>query len=210
MKLKWWIPLIPGVLFMSWAANSPVLSYPAAIGFGAVGGALIIAAAILLVKERKAQAAAQQRAAENARREADERKAAAVREQEERKTRQAEWEKTHGRIVTGIAGVTFKNDDGTSRQAVLKDAYVNGCSGTLDFVEYEYQGEPALLVCYEGLGIGNVPKARVEEVLKALPQMTSASLDVQVFAPDANDEAAKPEKIYRADLTIIYNKTAPV
>lgn len=209
MKLKWWIPLIPGLLFMSWAANSPMLDYTMAIVFGAAGAVLIMAAVILLVKERNARTAAQQRAAEDARLAEDERRAAAVREREERQERQAEWEKTHGRIVTNISGVTFKNEDGSSRQAVLKDAYVNGCAGTLEFIEYEYQDEPALLVCYEGAGIGSIPKARVAEIMEILPRLTSAALDVEVFVPELDDESVKPEKIYRADLTLIYDKTAP-
>lgn len=209
MKLKWWIPLIPGLLFMSWAANSPMLDYTGAIIFGAVGAVLVMAAAILLVKERKAKAAAEQERLNAARLAEDERRAAAIREREERQARQAEWEKTHGRIVTNIAGVTFKNEDGSSRQAVLKDAYVNGCAGTLEFVEYEYQGEPALLVCYEGAGIGTIPKARVKEVNAILSRLTSAALNVEVFVPEAEDENVKPEKIYRADLILIYGKTAP-
>lgn len=209
MRLKWWIPLIPGLLFMSWAANSPILDYTMAIVFGSAGAVLILAAVILFIKERNARTADQQSAAEDARQKEDERRAAAIREREERQAHQAEWEKTHGRIVTNIAGVTFKNEDGSSRQAVLKDAYVNGCAGTLEFVEYEYQNEPALLVCYEGTGIGSIPKARVAEIMEILPRLTSAALDVEVFVPELDDESVKPEKIYRADLTLIYDKTAP-
>lgn len=189
--------------------------------YGLLSAAIFLGAAYLLHRRNKKEAEAyaeavkkkvaqERRQQEEERREKEAREAAALKEREERLARQAEWEETHGRIYTNLAGVTFKNADGTSRQAALKDAYANGCAGTLEFEQYEYQGEPALLVCYEGVGIGNIPKARVPEVLSILDRLSSARLDVEVFVPELDDDDVRPDKIYRADLTVIYTKTAPV
>lgn len=188
--------------------------------YGLLGAAIFLGAAYLLHRRNKKEAEAydeavkekvaqERRQQEEARREKEAREAAALNEREARLARQAEWEKTHGKIYTNLAGVTFKNSDGTSRQAALKDAYANDCAGTLEFEQYEYQGEPAVLVCYEGVGIGNIPKARVSEVLAILDRLSSARLDVEVFVPELDDDDVRPDKIYRADLTLIYTKTAP-
>ena len=76
----------------------------------------------------EAQRREAEQAAEKAKAEARRLELQAAREAEAaaEKARQQEWEQTHGRIVTSIAGVTFKNDDGSSRQAILKDIKASG------------------------------------------------------------------------------------
>ena len=167
---------------------------------------------------------AQQAAEEQARREqarvdaaakaeADRQALAAAREAEraEREAAQAEWDRKHGRIVTAIAGVTFKNDDGSSRQAILKDIKARGGDAELDLEEYEYKGKPAIRVLVDGDQIGNIPRGRVAEVSAILEQLEDARLEVETFRPeDEEDEDGnirhRGELIYRADLYLTYAK----
>ena len=132
---------------------------------------------------------------------------------EEQKLRQAEWERTHGEIITKIAGVTFENEDGTSRQKYLKEAYANHGEGELELVPFDYNGEDAIRVLYDGTCIGNIPKNKVADVLAIMGSVTSARLDVEAFVPededDETDTKKRRSKIYRADLTLIYKKDVP-
>lgn len=123
----------------------------------------------------------------------------------EEQERRENWENTHGRLTTKIAGVTFRNDDGSSRQKYLKEAFVNQGDGTIKFESYEYQGEPAIRVFYDDMCIGNIPKDRVQDVMDVIDRITAVRLDVERFCPD--DEDARPaEIIYRADVIIVYSK----
>ena len=128
---------------------------------------------------------------------------------DEQKQRQAVWERTHGRITTKIAGVTFENEDGTPRQKYLKEAYANDGAGTLELVPFEYKGENALRVLFDGNCVGTIPKNRVAEILGIMDRVTAARLDVQRFTPEDDDEPSRAEKIYRADLILIYAKDPP-
>lgn len=159
------------------------------------------------VRREQEQAAAAKKA------EAERQALAAAREAEAaaEKSRQDEWEKTHGRIVTAIAGVTFQNDDGRSRQALLKDLKARGGDADLELEEYEYKGKPAIRVLVDGEQIGNVPRSRVAEISAVLDRLETASLEVETFRPeDEEDEDGnirrRGELIYRADLYLTYTK----
>lgn len=123
----------------------------------------------------------------------------------EKREQRENWEKTHGRLVTRIAGVTFENDDGSSRQKYLKEAYANQGVGTLGLESYEYHGEPAIRVLYDDMCIGNIPKDKVQDFMDVIDRITAAYLDVERFCPDDDDDRSH-EVIYRADLTIVYSK----
>lgn len=57
---------------------------------------------------------------------------------------------------TRVVGVSFKNEDGTSRQEILSESY-EGESVSLDY--YEYNGEPAYAVIdFLGNQIGNLSR----------------------------------------------------
>ena len=129
-------------------------------------------------------------------------------EQDEKKARQEEFDRTHGRIFTRLAGVTFDNDDGSSRQRVLKAALAEDCAGTVSLELYEYQGQDAILVEYEGRGVGNIPRDRVAEVAAVMDRITAGSLSVSRFVPEDEDEETTRAGgvIYRADLTLVYTK----
>ena len=153
-----------------------------------------------------------EQAAEKAKAEARRLELQAAREAEAaaEKARQQEWEQTHGRIVTSIAGVTFKNDDGTSRQAILKDIKASGGGDAeLDLEEVEYKGKPAVRVLVDGEQIGNIPRGRVAEILAVLDRIEDARLEVETFRPEEEDDEGKTrrgELIYRADLYLTYTK----
>lgn len=57
-------------------------------------------------------------------------------------------------IHTKVAGVTFRNSDGTSRQKILADAMDDG---VVEFEYHSYKGAPAYAVLYNGDQIGNLP-----------------------------------------------------
>ena len=141
--------------------------------------------------------------------EAENRKAQLKEEELARKARQAEWQRTHGRIVTRLAGVTFDNPDGSSRQKYLKVAYEDDCAGDLQLDTYTYNGEDAIRVLYEGRELGNIPCQAVPEVLAVFNRIEDAELNIDIFEPDDWEEESfhkKLKEIYRADLTLIYKK----
>ena len=112
----------------------------------------------------------------------------------------AEWAKHNGTFSCKVVGVTFKNDDGSSRQAYLKEAYVNNSQGSVSLLPYEYEGKPAIKVLYEGLCVGNVPQSEVDTVSGFIPRLGSTFINVDTFRNDDN------KLIYRADLLLTYKK----
>lgn len=134
-------------------------------------------------------------AEQKAREQAAAEKAAAA---EKRAAARAEYARTHDSIFTKVAGVTFKNADGSSRQAYLKDLAVTG-AGNVQLVQFDYQGEPALRVVVDGMEIGNIPADIVPDVLKVLPRVDRILCLVDTFE---NDDG---KLIYRADLDISYS-----
>ena len=149
-------------------------------------------------------------------REAEQRRIREEREAEEarRKAAQAEFERTHGRMEFNIAGVTFKNDDGSKRQDLLKEALASDCDGGLSFEEYEYNGKPAVRIIYDDVHIlGNVPARMVSEFLNIVDKITSVNLDIKTFTPEDVDDdwddgpvRKNRERLYRAKVHIVYDK----
>lgn len=176
-----------------------------------LAGAVLLIASIFVFRVYKKEAAAYEAAVQGRQDLIQQIKDNAKREYEESQAKQAAWNAAHGRIVTNIAGVTFQNEDGSSRQAALKDAYVNGNVGTVELEAFEYKGEEAIRVLYEGACIGNIPRARVAEVLPIMDKITAGYIDAEPFERDEDryGNEIQPERIYRADLTLIYDKPAP-
>lgn len=118
-------------------------------------------------------------------------------------SRKAKQEENHGRVVTRLAGVTFDNPDGSSRQTILEAAYEEDCVGHLQLDTYIFNGADAIRVLYDGFEIGNIPRDIVPDVLAVFDRIVDGDLFVEAFHPEEED---KPDTIYRADITIIYNK----
>lgn len=153
---------------------------------------IVIAAALAVfgfVSMKKAQAAA-----EAAKRAEEERQAA--------EARKREYEARHGSIEVSVAGVTFDNDDGSSRQRILsgiyKEAEGGGTNAALE--EYEYNGKPAVRILVEGKCVGVI---RNTDLPKVLPIVSRAEA-VILYAGRFKDDDGKT--VYRADLHIEYAK----
>lgn len=223
-KIKpFWRVVIGAAIFFNAIYNSSNLAFGGSFFGFAVWWAALVAYIFLCVKIKyddpvrsMRDLMAQQAADEAARREKARADAAAKAETERaaEKARQDEWDRTHGRIVTAVAGVTFKNDDGSSRQAILKDLKARGGDDAeLTLEEYDYKGQPAIRIMIDGEQIGNVPKRRVPEVSAVLDRLDTARLHVETFRPeDEEDEDGnvrhRGELIYRADLYLVYKKEA--
>ena len=74
------------------------------------------------------------------------------------------------RINFNVAGVTFNNDDGTSRQELLRALYEKKGYSKRDILlqKYEYDGKDAVHVIARGNIIGNVPKECVKTIIEHL------------------------------------------
>lgn len=148
------------------------------------------------------------RAEEERRKREAERKA----EREKAEAERAAWNAKHGLFFTNVVGVTFDNDDGTSRQKILRDYYISGVEGSdLNLEEYEYKGKPAVRVLLDDQCVGNIPKNRVDELLPIMDRLEKASIDIEVFTPDEDEDDPGERKrrgpqIYRADLSLTYAK----
>lgn len=99
-----------------------------------------------------------------------------------------------------VAGVTFKNDDGTPRQKILREI----CDGDeegwarAELEAYTFEGEPAILVLAGDGCIGNI---RRTDVAKVRPFLDRADAEVSVSIERFEDED-ESRKIYRADVEI--------
>lgn len=205
------IIIIVGIVLMTALTNTNI-DYSIAVITGLIGAVLTIAGTVLLLRDRRREQAAAREAAEKAqlKRAADEmmrkeaeRSAAIARQNEEAEAaaRREEWERTYGRFTTNIAGVTFDNDDGSSRQKILRNLAAKSGSDEVELQEYNYKGHPAVRVLISGQCIGNIPKERVQEALAVMDiGVENAHLNVESF--NASDRG----RTYRADLTLIYKK----
>lgn len=129
--------------------------------------------------------------------------AAKKEEAAQRAAERAAYDARHGKIETTVAGVTFDNEDGTSRQRILKkflreNGYDAGEEATLQ--QYEYNGKPAVYVLLDGQIIGNVPKTHTAEVIRIIDRVEFAAVHVRRFRSDEG------KQIYNADLIIEYAK----
>lgn len=97
-----------------------------------------------------------------------------------------------------VAGVTFKNDDGSSRQYILKkieqsDDYSDS---TAYLEKYTYEGRPAISVSTVYGCVGNI---RHNDVNTVLP-LIEGNYIARIYAEHFEDENDKT--IYRADVKI--------
>lgn len=97
-----------------------------------------------------------------------------------------------------VAGVTFKNDDGSSRQKILKEICDSEEEGyaRAELEAYTYEGEPAIRVLVDSDCIGNI---RRSDVSKVTPFLDRPGVDVSVSIEQFEDDG---RKIYRADVDI--------
>ncbi len=97
-------------------------------------------------------------------------------------------------VMFNVAGTTFTNDDGTSRQKILRalkfgDEPYADRTGLLnaDIEETTFDGELALAVSINGYMVGYVPKARIPQVKKALDSLSWSVNSVDIVGGGATD-----------------------
>jgi len=131
------------------------------------------------------------------------RKAAAEAEKKraEEAERRRQFEEKHGNLFLTVAGVTFDNDDGTSRQRTLKAIFQDPDEdGEVTLEPYEYRGKPAIYVLYEGRCVGNIRQSEVKDVMAVIDKIEKMDLLADSFKDDDD------KTVYRADLAIQYSK----
>ena len=90
-------------------------------------------------------------------------------------------------LTFNVAGTTFNNDDGTSRQDILRairfqdPPYGGPDDPDADLLETTVDGEPAIEVLLNDTQVGYVPKNQVTRVLDAISTCTCTVDDVQIL-----------------------------
>lgn len=102
-----------------------------------------------------------------------------------------------------VVGVTFKNEDGDSRQEILEFLYQSSHGRKAKKVKaelktYDYKGKPALAVYGDGAQVGNIVAGQVSRVIKLLPKIVASELIIDFFIPE--DERDKI--IYTAQVVL--------
>ena len=94
-----------------------------------------------------------------------------------------------------VVGVTFNNDDGTSRQEILRkiknreepfNRYIN-----YTLRVYSFEGEPAVAVEANGIMIGSMPKEDARDVAENIERIESVSVRVYGGEGDKKYESQK-------------------
>lgn len=145
-KTAFWVCLVLGIFFL------PNVAY--------LGVPLLAGAVYFFIRKKKITNAVKQQEADAATEVVAKQRA----DQEARQARiaaaDAEWQRFLDEnelvrtIHTKVAGVTFRNSDGSSRQENLSYC-ISG--GNVEFEHFTYQGAPAYSVSCGGLQIGNLP-----------------------------------------------------
>lgn len=93
-----------------------------------------------------------------------------------------------------VAGVTFSNEDGKSRQAILKRLAKDDDYSDFELSKYKFNGETAIAVMVDGNCIGNIRRSDIREVLNLLNENHYYYVDIEDF------EDEDGVTIYRADV----------
>ena len=136
-------------------------------------------------------------------------RAAAEQKQREQEARETAIREARDRFRFerfAVAGVTFKNDDGTDRQKILREIALNeGGTCSVWFDENEEMGEASgISVLTESGQVGNIRRSDKEKIRRFFDHnVNTISLSVERFESDEG------EKIYRADVVIGLDKNDP-
>lgn len=157
-------------------------------------------------ERERAEALSRQLQAEQMKKEMDQKeRAEKARAEEERKAEakkaREEFLSKHGIIKFTLSATTRNNDDGTSRQSILK-AIGNDPNpdGDLFFDSFEHNGKMVLGAFYDGECIGIVPRDTADEVLSVLRKIECRDILVEKVDSDLG------EKVYSAEIIIQYSK----
>lgn len=102
-------------------------------------------------------------------------------------------------IYFKVAGVSFRNEDGSSRQDIISKLHDDD---VLHFVPYVYEDEPAYhIVTESGKCIGNVPKDYIQDVTDAINDPDNDYM-LAVSDISARDEDGVPLEGYNQGVTV--------
>lgn len=108
-----------------------------------------------------------------------------------------------------VAGVTFDNDDGTSRQDILRHLYFGDAPYAddpedldVDFVETDYHGDPAIEVHINGYQVGHVPKGKVNAMLKAIASHADTVDSVRIIGGGRKEDGERMS--YGCEIEVSY------
>ena len=104
-----------------------------------------------------------------------------------------------------VAGVTFKNEDGTDRQKILREIYLNEDGRTrYEFTEDDQEQDPGIRVTTDIGCVGFIRRSDKKKVRRFYGQNVYTSwLEVEHFVNDEGD------KIYRADVCLRMDREDP-
>ena len=202
-KNRGWIWLLVGAVWVTLGTislmGSPYYDQQQRWPIAAVCAALLWAAAFIVRKmgqKDDAENAARWQAA------ADEKQ----REYDEKVARVRAFREQHPAIRYAVAGVTFKNEDGTERQKILHEISFNDLAhADVWFDEFEDpDGKPAIRVLTDYGCVGNIRRSDVQNVSRFFDhEVWMKYLEVEQFT---NDEG---RSIYRADVVFVMDREDP-
>lgn len=105
-----------------------------------------------------------------------------------------------------VKGVTFRNEDGSNRQTILRKIKRReppfNKAKDVTLAEYDFKGSPALAVCVNGVQVGNVPQESVQYILDNWERIDKIS----AFEVDGGNRSKYTGETlkYGADLYIRY------
>lgn len=101
-----------------------------------------------------------------------------------------------------VAGVTFKNDDGRSRQKILQEADEDSLSYYAELEEYNFKSEKAVGVLINGEMIGNIPRDTLDQYFRYEEQYEQVDIDADIYGGEDDDSGSK--KNYGCKIRITY------
>lgn len=115
-----------------------------------------------------------------------------------------------GSITFRVAGTTFDNDDGTSRQEILRhlkfgdEPWADGPEDlNAELEETEYNGETAFAVLINGYQVGNVPRANIPQVITAREHVATCYVSSVRILGGGTGSDGKPLS-YGCEITLEY------
>ena len=115
-----------------------------------------------------------------------------------------------GSVTFRVAGATFDNDDGTSRQEILRHLRFGDppwaddpedLTATLE--EETFEGEPAFAVLINGYRVGSVPKKMIPQVQKAQEHVATCFVSSVRILGGGTSEDGK-QLSYGCEITLEY------
>jgi|GEM_PF-6785638 len=106
-----------------------------------------------------------------------------------------------------VSGVSFNNDDGTSRQSILGKMKLKQKPFdvmTVEVKEYDYKGDPALGVYINDIQIGNVAKEQISHVKKIMAENSNIQ-SIEVWGGGTTDDG--DPKNYGCQITVRTHKS---